>query len=394
VWRGSVMTDMFDPKVATAYVNNVTYQNTVSFTDGFNSTPWILGITLDDTDYLFGLKNSGTSPVSPHPNIGFIAAVTKFDYTGVGGPWIDPKLYSKYAWTCGVAGINFGFGVGRGYLDSKYGTIAALNAAWGTSSFYTSFCDAGGYGVGTGVLDEDGRHTAWMGHNAYTLVGTNAAVAADMNQFVYAYAYKYASTAVAAIRTVDTHHLIFGPAALSAGGYEDRPQVLQAFSDAGINVFQMSASPTGDFSGHRATYDLIGKPIYLWYAISANADSALYPYVQQQGVPDYATQALRGAGYTTDLNSFLAAQATNGDNYMLGIDWWEHTDGNLVEKCNWGLISDRDNAYDGREDVNYQVRNSGGYLTVPEDRSYGDFITPVTATNSSILQQLIYEWQH
>jgi hypothetical protein len=46
------------------------------------------------------------------------------------------------------------------------------------------------------------------------------------------------------------------------------------------------------------------------------------------------------------------------------------------------------------EDVNYQVTDSGGYLTVPEDRSYGNFITPVTATNSSILQQLIYEWQH
>ena len=394
VWRNSVMTDVFDPKVKTGYQNEMAYQNTATYTNGFNSTPWILGITPDDTDYLFGLKNSGTTPVSPHPNIGFIAAVTKFDYTGVGGPWIDPKLYSKYAWTCGVAGIDFGFGVGRGYLDSKYGTIAALNAAWGTSNFYTSFCDAGGYGVGRGVLDEDGRHTAWMGHNAYTLVGTNANVAADMNQFVYDYAYKYASTAVAAIRTVDTHHLIFGPASLSAGGYQDRPQVLQAFSDAGINVIQMSASPTGDFSGYRATYDLIGKPIYLWYAISANADSALYSYVSGQGVPDYGTQANRGIHYGLDLNSFLAATATNGDNYMLGIDWWEHTDGNFAEKTNWGLVTDRDNAYNSIEDVNHQVRDSGGYLTVPEDRSYGDFITPVTATNSSILQQLIYEGQH
>ena len=215
-----------------------------------------------------------------------------------------------------------------------------------------------------------------------------------MNQFVYDYAYKYSHTAITAIRTYDSHHLIFSPAALGAGGYEDRPQVLQAFSDAGMNVFQMSASVTGDFSGYRATYDLIGKPIYSWYAIIANADSALYGYVSTQGVPDYGTQANRGIHYGLDLYSFLAATATNGDNYMLGIDWWEHTDGNFVEKTNWGLVTDRDNAYNSIEDVNYQVRDSGGYLTVPEDRSYGDFITPVTATNSSILQQLIYEGQH
>ena len=49
------MTDMFDPKVATAYNNIMHYQNTVSYTDGFNRTPWILGITPDDTDYLFGI---------------------------------------------------------------------------------------------------------------------------------------------------------------------------------------------------------------------------------------------------------------------------------------------------------------------------------------------------
>ncbi len=304
-------------------------------------------------------------------------------------------LYSKYAWTCGVAGIDFGFGVGQGYLDSKYGTIAALNAAWGTGNYYTTFCSdaaGGGYGLGKGVLDENARHS-WIGTDAYNLRGTNATVAADMNQFVYQYAYQYASTAVNAIRTYDTHHVIFGPASLSAGGYEDRPQVLQAFSDAGIDVFQMSASPTGDFSGYRATYDLIGKPIYLWYAVIANADSALYAYTSTQGVPDYGTQANRGTHYGSDLNSFLAATATNGDNYMVGIDWWEFSDGNFGEKSNWGLVTDRDNAYDGREDVNYQVSDSGGYLTVPEDRNYGNFITPVTTGNSNILQQLLSEGQ-
>ncbi len=393
VWRGNVMTDMFDPKVKTAYQAVVNSYNTTVFTDGFN-TPWILGITTDDTDYLFGLKNSGSSPVSPHPNVGFIAAVVAFNYSAVsGGPYLDNNLYSKYAWTCGYPGIDFGFGVGKGYLDNKYVTIAALNAAWGTNNFYTSFCDAGGYGVGTGVLDEDGRHTAWLGHDAYNLTAAKPNVAADMNAYVYAYAYEYGSTAVNSIRAVDTYHLIFGPASLGAGGYEDRPQVLQALSDAGIDVFQSSMNYSSDFSGLRATYDLTGKPMYLWYAICANNDSALYGYVSAQGVPDYGTQANRGIHYAADLESMIGIQGTSGDKFLIGMDWWEHTDGNFTEKTNWGLTSDRDNAYDGIEDVNHQVTDSGGYLTVPEDRNYGNFITPVTTTNSNILQQLIQEWQ-
>ncbi len=373
VWRGSQMTDMFDPKVKAAYQADIKRQVTGTFTGGLDS-PWILGITTDDTDYLFGLKNRGDSPFSPHPNVGFIAAVTNFNYSAVsGGPYLDAKLYTKYAW------VDF--------LRAKYSTIAALNAAWGTGGFYTSFDDAGGYGAGTGVLDEDGSH-AWIGKNALTLAGTSAAVATDMNAFVYKYAYQYASTAVAAIRTYDTHHLIFGPAALSAGGYEDRPQVLQAFSDAGIDVIQMSASITGDFSGHKATYDLIGKPIYLWYAVVANDDSGLHGYVSSgQGVKDYGTQAARGAQYAIDLKAFLAAQATNGDHYLLGIDWWEFTDGNFHEKTNWGLVSDRDNAYDGKEATSTSVKDSGGYTTVPEAGNYGNFIGPVTAANAGMSER-------
>ncbi len=393
------MTDMFDPKVATGYDHVVAYENTVSLTDGFN-TPWMVGITTDDTDYLFGLKNSGVTPFSPHPNVGYIVAVTQFNYSTVsGGPYLDNNLYAKYAWTCGYPGIDFGFGVGRGYLDSKYGTIAALNAAWGTHNFYTSFCDAGGYGAGTGVLDEDGRHTAWLGNNALTLTGASAGFVTDANQYVYYYALHYFTTAVNAIHSVDTHHMIFGPASLGAGGYEDRPQVLQALADAGIDVFQTAPNTATGlyFDGVKATYDLIHKPTYFWYALSANADSGHYADPGQQatqGIQDWPTQAIRGAHYASDTQTILGQQGSNGDYYALGIDFWEHTDGNVREKTNWGLVSDRDNAYDGIEDVNHQVTDSGGYLTVPEDRTYGDFITPVTTTNANLLQQLIDEWQH
>ena len=122
----------------------------------------------------------------------------------------------------------------------------------------------------------------------------------------------------------------------------------------------------------------------------ANADSALYGYISTQGVPDYGTQANRGIHYGLDMESFVTAQGTNGDNYLSVSTGGSIPTATSVEKTNWGLVSDRDNAYNGIEDVNYQVRDNGGYLTVPEDRTYGDFITPVTTTNTNILKQLIY----
>jgi hypothetical protein len=94
------------------------------------------------------------------------------------------------------------------------------------------------------------------------------------------------------------------------------------------------------------------------------------------------------------VSTFLGAQGTNGDNYILGIDMWAWGDSATWQHTNWGIITNRDNAYNGTEDVDHSILDSGGYTTIPEDANYGDFLTPITATNNSILQQLIYEWQH
>src|ERR1022692_2902933 len=186
LWRGSRMTDMFDARMSTAYHNVVAYQNNRVYNGGFNNIAWLIGLSTDDTDVLFGIKET------TNPSVGYMVAAVKFIYTAAengGVTPIDPHLYSKYAWTCGYSGIDFGYGVGQSYLSHKYGTIANLNAAWGTNNFYTSFCDSGGYGVGRGVLDEDGRHTARVGNDPVNLSNTSAGLKADMNAFVYQYAY-------------------------------------------------------------------------------------------------------------------------------------------------------------------------------------------------------------
>jgi hypothetical protein len=109
---------------------------------------------------------------------------------------------------------------------------------------------------------------------------------------------------------------------LGATGGFAIPQVLQAFKDAGMNVIQMGAPLNGDLSGAKAEYDFTGLPVYLWYSVAANADSAyyVYPGYSTGNDLDLATQAARGVQYATDLQGFLNAQATNGDKYVLGFD--------------------------------------------------------------------------
>ena len=77
-------------------------------------------------------------------------------------------------------------------MQTKYTTIAALNAAWGTA--YTSFASAGGYGTGTGFVDQDDSTTIGP---TYAQLDTEAtpAMVADCNTFVQALFTYYATFA-------------------------------------------------------------------------------------------------------------------------------------------------------------------------------------------------------
>src|SRR5207237_618098 len=102
-------------------------------------------------------------------------------------------------------------------LVTEYGTIGALNTAWGST--YTTFwssqssftantnwpdnnvtpSNCSGYtswGTGTGIMDEDGSHS-WM-VNSVTLSGESAAMKADINTIAKAYTDRYFSTLASA----------------------------------------------------------------------------------------------------------------------------------------------------------------------------------------------------
>ncbi|MGH9395372.1 MAG: hypothetical protein ACRD18_00790, partial [Terriglobia bacterium] len=396
-WKGP-LPDVYDPKFTTAYNNEVAYWMQ-QYTGGFADKSWILGITTDDADDLFGFKSGGNAPVNNYPNPAFLVATAQFQYTTAENPkgvaWIDPTLYSKYAW------VNF--------LKQKYSSIAALNSAWGTGGFYTSFEDAGGYGTGTGVIDEDGRHTHWMGNDPYTLNGTrtafgnvclskcrsaSAGVQTDLNAFLYQFVKEYATVAVTAIRAVDKNHLIFGPAAINNYGAKARDQVLQGLSDGGIDVFQYNYDPAfgpmaASMRDNNRSYDLIGKPAFIWYSVTANPDSTLSGLAPAYGLYNFPTQGARGQHYSTvDIPQFLSAQGSNGDHYILGIDWWDVYDDH-TQNTNWGLITNGDNAYDGKASTIAIGADSWGFKTGGEAADYGDFLDSVRQANLDALRQIV-----
>jgi hypothetical protein len=385
-WRAS-FPDVYDPKFGVSSRAGVAYWMGV-INGGFANKPWVLGITPDDADDLFGFKSRAGAPINAYPHNAWLIAVSQFQFTPemnpAGRPWADSKNYTKYAW------IEF--------LKAKYkGDIAALNSAWDTGGFYTAFDDAGGFGSGRGVIDEDGRHSAWMGtmRDPFLATGTKPFVQADLDAFLYEYAKKYAQTVVGAIRAVDKNHLIFGPAALNNYGAKSRDQVLRGLSDGGIDVFQFSYDPVlgpmaGSMAENNQSYDLLQKPAFLWYSVTAQRDSAMASRPTIYGQPDVASQSQRGQYYATDLEKFLNARGSNGDYYVVGMDWWELVD-NPGEGVNWGLLTRRDNAYDGKEAVRAKGKDPWGFSTGGEERDCGDFLSSVRKANAEVFRRLSQE---
>jgi hypothetical protein len=200
------------------------------------------------------------------------------------------------------------------------------------------------------------------------------------------------SVAVKAVRSYDRNHLIFAPSAL--GGVGDvgiRPQVLQALADAGVDALAIGYDPRSPQNVNIITqaYNLTGKPTITWYGVTANKDS--YWYNSPSDGPDYPTQETRGLHYNSDLSVLYNARSTNGDHPILGIDFWSLTDSGPGEPTNWGLISDRDNAYDGKAAIIAPGKDQWGFATGGEDRNYGNFLDEVTLTNLNTVKQFIVE---
>jgi uncharacterized membrane protein len=367
------------------------------FLNGFNATPWVAAISLGDSDEFVLFKGNGPGGYA-HPAQVVATSAFNFNLPPINGDWQRPILYSKAAWTCNaIANDSQNFPPGQSFLEKKYGNIAALNASWGSN--YTSFCDAGGFGTGTGVLDEDGRHTAWFGNDFYNQTGMNSNLLADLNAYMYVMALQLYIPQISVLKGYDTNHLMMCGFYGGSGDYGMRPQVAQGLHDSGCQVLVLtwnSSNNSQSLAANQADYDQIGLPSISFQASTAQVDSDMSNY-PGDGAPgaDYKTQQIRGQHYGTDSQSIFSAQGSsksNFDYYNLGIVVWSLTD-NSNEDRNWGFISLSDNVYDGVCATRAPSIDQWGYPCGAEAADYGDFTDGLSQANSALLQQLIQQLQ-
>jgi hypothetical protein len=246
---------------------------------------------------------------------------------------------------------------------------------------------AGGWGYGSGLMDEDGRHTAWMGtpqgatRNDPSLCLTstpvctasaNPQLASDLEGWLGVFAAHYFGTAKAVLSKY-TQVLYFSPT-LGTWNAPARAVILQA-AEPYVDVLHET------WDGSQAQLDFVARnfgdrPITTWEGSSANRDSCLYRYSQ----PGYATQTERGEAYMQRISALLDVEASAGTHPFVGFRWWDFVD-MWNEKTNWGLVSLLDNAYDGKEDRVALGRDPWGYTTGGEEREYGDFLSRVKQAN-------------
>ncbi len=430
---------------------------------------YAIGVGADDGDEMYGFGAGDALPTQPgghnNPNLSWLVATMSPIQTAnskLSALYADTTVYTKKAW--------------HDMLIAKYGTISALNSAWGSN--YSTFESSGnavsgesigtgdgstvsfshtlskltpsahsvqilvngtpvagdvakgviygptldststinyttgllqltfsagnappsgaaitvnyvqnGWGIGTGLMDEDGRisHQAWLGIDYMSLTDTNANVKTDLNNFLFSAASQYLGTCSTEIKKVLPNTLFLGPDSIGSWGAPARSQVLQAAAKY-IDVL----SGPGLIENSQAGIDYIGqyfgdKPIIEGQYRSANPDSAWSSVaVTADNIHEFATQQARGQAYYNDVTNLLSlAYTSTGSHPFVGASWWQYTD-NRSEQRNWGLVSLLDNAYDGHESVSATVSCSApiqSFTCGGEAGNYGDVITQVRAAN-------------
>jgi hypothetical protein len=103
---------------------------------------------------------------------------------------------------------------------------------------------------------------------------------------------------------------------------------------------------------------------------------------------DYLRQTARGEAYTRFIDMMWSYHTSANVHPAVGIGWWEYMD-KWGEKANWGLVSPRHNAYDGKEARRALGTDPWGYPTGGEAHDFGDFLSYATAAHTWIVEQLV-----
>lgn len=397
--------DAYDPALAT-YLNAWA----VHPSNGqWVNSPWLVATQMDDKDNLYGLSaghpaETGGAPFTYEPHIGMVALVSA-----------DPIVTGRSKRQSGTlitytSGTNHTKAALASFLSDRYGgSISALNTAWGTGGFYTSFGHDGGWRVGTGILDENGRGHAWLGTPPGNKTEPwsnsllwNANVKQDLDDFGYLYTKQLLTVMRTACKTAAPDVLFMGPSTIAGSfGGPGRAHVLRACAEV-LDLFAHAATDqfrTATYINAMTAYmetamtsgGALPVPLLQWTGIKANPDSSIY-YLNPAPV-DYLTQAARGVGYQTNFQRLLDAHGANWYPHC-GIEWWSMYDRSNGESSNWGLVTERDNNYDGGDYTAATTDALTGATTILEatGKVYGDFHTALKAAHLAILDTLTFEY--
>jgi agarase len=211
-------------------------------------------------------------------------------------------------------------------------------------------------------------------------------VRADLDAFLGLYADRYFGVVAGAARAAAPRHLVFSPAMLNGHKGLTRREILRA-AGRHCDVIEINHNvERPDLLG--ITYrETGGRPLMSWMGITANPDSAMRGQDFALG-STLRSQAERGARYEHDVLAMLDGRVDDGSRAVVGVLWWEYMD-KWGEKANWGLVSPRNNPYDGRAAVRALGRDEWGYTTGGEDQDYGDFISHVRRVNAGVDARLV-----
>ncbi|HEY6270848.1 MAG TPA: hypothetical protein VIX19_02515 [Terriglobales bacterium] len=277
----------------------------------------------------------------------------------------------------------------------------------------------GGWTLGKGVLDEDGTcpsktTTCWLptGASQWTLAGLPARMVTAFSGF-YFHAFKNDFSVVKREYNTAYPGLIWTP--MTIGAYDTPPhkeilELCAVYCDfLGLAKIPAQDNPNSDsqnridfvaaYAGDKPWTNFLGSTAW---ADSYSSGSSFF--AAGTGAVDFPTQAARGAGEISWVNTLLNAQVSSGcttyvpscnlaGTYPIaGDEWWELYD--LSASYSDGLIDPRDDVYDGMAATTNAGTDSFGFPTgcflnksAPataswcEQISYGNFLSGVLQAN-------------
>jgi hypothetical protein len=385
-WRGDPLPDVFSPYFETYVAGMVKAQMIIS--------PWIIGYMSDDPGFMWGFGAGRLYPSTPagHENdmLGYttlLTAPTQASNTNcalrrITCTYRDPQNHSKSALAS--------------FLQAKYGTIAVMNAAW--SSTYTSFGSNGGFGVGTGLLDESGvMGHKWVGRDGVALSDFPANVASDLEAFSGQFAAKYFSVCRKHFKQKWPNGIYFGLMSTGSWNTIANPEVLQG-AKGNVDYIALQIDPTAPTAASELAMiqqNAGDVPLMTSTYLYANKDSAMW----RCPALGYPTQELRAQAYQRWVDAAWSIAYPDGTHPLSFLLFWQLAD--KPSECgNEGLISPSDNAYDGVQDQVAASLDPLCFRNYPagqklcsvarggEEKNYGNSVSGIAAANQSIFSKI------